>query len=210
MTRGGDTCFYRLNARGDVVAMSDESGAIVNTYSYDPWGAPLSAHEAVPDPCRCASCRYDATGPYYCWNRCYAPEIARFLTRDIYPGDLSGPVTLNPYLYCGADPVNKVDPSGMIVVAGVAITLVGCAEATPLALAIVGAAETVIQGLGYAPVHDDFERCIAAARGWQEQAVNANPDAYAAARELEQQSRREQLAAMGPLVEAAHGFLSNF
>ena len=119
MTRGGETYFYHLNARGDVVAMSDSTGAVVNTYTYDPWGAPLSAQETVANPYRYASYRHDAsTGLYYCWNRYYAPELARFLTRDIYPGELSYPVTMNPYLYCGGNPVNAVDPSGMALVAG--------------------------------------------------------------------------------------------
>ena len=113
MTRDGATYYYHLNARGDVVAMSDSSGAVVNTYAYDPWGTLLSATEAVANPYRYASYRYDtSTGLYYCWNRYYAPELARFLTRDIYPGELSDPVTMNPYLYCGGDPVNYTDPSG--------------------------------------------------------------------------------------------------
>jgi len=114
MTRGSATYYYHTNARGDVVAMTDSSGDVVNTYTYDPWGTLLSADEAVSNPYRYASYRYDAaTGLSYCWNRYYAPELARFLTRDIYPGELSDPVTMNPYLYCGGNPVNAVDPSGM-------------------------------------------------------------------------------------------------
>jgi RHS repeat-associated protein len=114
MTRDGETYYYHTNARGDVVAMSDSSGAVVNTYAYDPWGTLLASSETVANPYRYASYRYDtATGLYYCWNRYYAPELARFLTRDIYPGELSDPVTMNPYLYCGGDPVNRVDPTGM-------------------------------------------------------------------------------------------------
>jgi len=115
MARAGETYYYHLNARGDVVAMSDSSGAVVNTYAYDPWGTLLAASETVANPYRYASYRYDeATGLSYCWNRYYAPELARFLTRDIYPGELSDPVTMNPYLYCGGEPVNRVDPSGMV------------------------------------------------------------------------------------------------
>ncbi|MDI6713253.1 MAG: RHS repeat-associated core domain-containing protein [Anaerosomatales bacterium] len=99
MTRGGQTYFYCLNARGDVVALTDSAGAVVNAYSYDPWGNPLSAHESVPNPYRYASYRYDeATGLYWCWNRYYAPGLARFLARDIHPGELSDPVSMNPYL----------------------------------------------------------------------------------------------------------------
>ncbi|MHB8706381.1 MAG: RHS repeat-associated core domain-containing protein [Coriobacteriia bacterium] len=115
MTRGGATYFYHLNARGDVVALSDASGGVVNTYRYDPWGTLIGSEETVENPYRYASYRADAsTGLYYCWNRYYAPELGRFLTRDIYPGETSDPVTMNPYLYCGGDPVNYVDPSGML------------------------------------------------------------------------------------------------
>jgi len=124
MTRDGATYYYHLNARGDVVAMTDATGAVVNTYAYDPWGQLLSATETVLNPYRYASYRYDtSTGLYYCWNRYYAPELARFLTRDIYPGELSDPVTMNPYLYCGGDPVNYVDPSGLWNVTNTALVL---------------------------------------------------------------------------------------
>ncbi|MCE5190714.1 MAG: RHS repeat-associated core domain-containing protein [Actinomycetia bacterium] len=74
-----------------------------------------TSDETVENPYRYARYRADdSTGLYYCWNRYYAPELGRFLTRDIYPGDTSDPVTMNPYLYCGGDPVNAVDPSGMM------------------------------------------------------------------------------------------------
>ncbi|MDI6843930.1 MAG: RHS repeat-associated core domain-containing protein [Anaerosomatales bacterium] len=115
MTWAGETYYYHLNARGDVVALTDSRGAVVNAYAYDPWGNPLTAEETVANPYRYASYRYDAsTGLYYCWNRYYAPALARFLTRDIYPGELADPATMNPYLYCGGDPVNAVDPSGLL------------------------------------------------------------------------------------------------
>ncbi len=114
MSRGGETYFYHLNARGDVMALSDASGDVVNTYRYDPWGTLIESDETVENPYRYASYRADgATGLYYCWNRYYAPELGRFLTRDIYPGETSDPVTMNTYLYCGGDPVNRVDPSGL-------------------------------------------------------------------------------------------------
>jgi RHS repeat-associated protein len=136
MTRGGATYYYHLNARGDVVAMSDGTGAVVNTYAYDPWGQLLSENETVPNPYRYASYRYDsATGLSYCWNRYYAPELARFLTRDIYPGELSDPVTMNPYLYCGGDPVNAVDPTGLIapaLIGGAIVLLALACVITPL------------------------------------------------------------------------------
>jgi RHS repeat-associated protein len=88
------------------VSTLDSAAASTVAYTYDPWGTLLASSETVANPYRYASYHYDtATGLSYCWNRYYAPELARFLTRDIYPGELSDPVTMRPYLYCGGDPV---------------------------------------------------------------------------------------------------------
>jgi len=204
MTRGGETYYYHLSARGDVVAMTDSSGAVVNTYAYDPWGTLLAASETIANPYRYASYRYDtATGFYYCWNRYYAPELARFLTRDIYPGELSDPVTMNPYLYCGGDPVNCVDPSGMIAIAGLPMTGI-------LGLSGAGLAEAAIPGLvvylagtgvlgaaantaAYAPVHDDFMRCHETAQYWADQNAGVNPELQAMWLEIDGQITRDQI-----------------
>ncbi|GIV06946.1 MAG: hypothetical protein KatS3mg017_0148 [Fimbriimonadales bacterium] len=45
--------------------------------------------------------------------RWYDPAVGRFLQQDPWLGSLYAPLTLNGYGYCGNDPVNKVDPSGM-------------------------------------------------------------------------------------------------
>ena len=38
MTRGGETYFYERNGHGDVVSLTEDTGVIVNAYTYDPWG----------------------------------------------------------------------------------------------------------------------------------------------------------------------------
>jgi RHS repeat-associated protein len=114
MTRGGQTYYYHTNARGDVIALTDASGNIVDSYAYDPWGNQLSVAEAVPNPYRYAGYRFDeVSGLYYCWNRDYSPGIARFLERDLIPGQITSPRSLNNYAYCADDPVNLIDPSGL-------------------------------------------------------------------------------------------------
>jgi hypothetical protein len=42
----------------------------------------------------------------------YDTSIGRFTTMDTWDGINSDPITLNKYLYAGADPVNNRDPSG--------------------------------------------------------------------------------------------------
>ncbi|MBE0418196.1 MAG: hypothetical protein IBX63_10565, partial [Coriobacteriia bacterium] len=112
--RDGATYYYHANHRGDVVAMTDVDGEVVNAYAYDPYGEVTHAEESVPNPYRYAGYRYDdTTGLYYLWNRYYDPDTCRFLTRDPYPGELDEPMSMNPYLYCLGDPVNHVDPDGL-------------------------------------------------------------------------------------------------
>ena len=113
MERGAERYTYHVNARGDVEALSDADGDVVDSYAYDPWGRVLSATETVANPYRYAGYRYDcATGLYNLWNRYYDPESKRFITKDVYPGKTSAPGTMNGYAYCLGNPVGLVDTNG--------------------------------------------------------------------------------------------------
>ena len=48
--------------------------------------------------------------------RWYDPAIGRFLQKDPWLGDVYQPLTLNAYGYCGNDPIQMTDPSGMLVI----------------------------------------------------------------------------------------------
>lgn len=50
---------------------------------------------------------------YYLRAHYYKPELGRFWTMDSYEGNNSDPLSLHKYLYCHANPVNLVDPSGL-------------------------------------------------------------------------------------------------
>jgi hypothetical protein len=43
------------------------------------------------------------------------PRVGRFVGTDRYPGSAWDPVSLHKYLYAGADPANKVDPTGLFL-----------------------------------------------------------------------------------------------
>src|SRR5829696_4167766 len=44
--------------------------------------------------------------------RYYAPGVGRFLTKDIWDGNVKSPMSFNRWDYVGANPVNQTDPSG--------------------------------------------------------------------------------------------------
>ena len=93
----------------------DGSGAVLNNYSYTPWGAEIESQttETVRNNVRYAGYQYDNDlKQYYLWARMYSPYLARFNGYDPVRGDYKSPLTLNPYLYCLNDPVNRWDPSG--------------------------------------------------------------------------------------------------
>ncbi|MFF2222033.1 RHS repeat-associated core domain-containing protein [Streptomyces globisporus] len=91
------------------MALADEAGAKVNTYAYSPRGVQRAATtEQVPQPYRFAGGYQDPTGLYHFAARYYDPNIGRFTTPDP-----SGQEQ-NPYLYAAGDPVNKIDPTGLL------------------------------------------------------------------------------------------------
>ncbi|MEV0123230.1 RHS repeat-associated core domain-containing protein [Streptomyces sp. NPDC050703] len=109
MTRDGKTYFYLTDAIGSVVAITDESGTKVNDYSYSPRGVTRAAgSEKITQPYRFAGGYQDPTGLYHFAARYYDPNVGRFNSPDP-----SGQEQ-NPYLYAEGDPVNRIDPSGLI------------------------------------------------------------------------------------------------
>ena len=115
----GVTNYYLTNYRGDVLAMTDESGNVVASYSYDAWGNILSqsGEMATINPYRYAGYRYDEdTKLYYLMARYYDPNTGVFLSIDPVRGDAMTPITMNGYNYANNNPVMNVDPDGNIAV----------------------------------------------------------------------------------------------
>jgi RHS repeat-associated protein len=116
---GQKTFFLHSNARGDVIYITDENMNWAKRFSYDPWGritqetSSSPTYDALSCPYAYAGYFRDSeTGLYYMPARYYSPFQRRFLTKDPHPGSKSRPITLNPYQYCGNNPINNVDPTG--------------------------------------------------------------------------------------------------
>ena len=90
-------------------------GAATRVFAYDAFGG-FGDDPAPRSGFGFSGYRYDPiTGYYDAGWRQYDPTNGRFISQDPIAGGLMTPITLNPYLYCLSDPVNIVDPTGMIV-----------------------------------------------------------------------------------------------
>jgi RHS repeat-associated protein len=101
-----DRRFLQTDERGSVTTVTNSSGGVIATNSYDEYGIPASTNLG----------RFQYTGQtwlpelgmYYYKARIYSPTLGRFLQPDpIEYGD-----GLNIYGYVGNDPINWLDPSG--------------------------------------------------------------------------------------------------
>ena len=120
-----DYYFFEKNLQGDIIAVYNESGAKIGTYTYDAWGnhtaTAISTATALErlvvtkyNPFRYRGYYYDTeTGFYYLQSRYYNPTWGRFINADGYlnaNGDLIG---FNMFAYCSNNPVMFVDPTGV-------------------------------------------------------------------------------------------------
>jgi RHS repeat-associated protein len=101
------------DALGYVRKVTDPTGTVVATYDFDAWGNQLaSTSDSIPNGglqyrfVGCLGVRWDsAIGLYYIRQRWYAPDLGRFISRDLLR-------SANAYSYVSNSPTNLVDVSG--------------------------------------------------------------------------------------------------
>ncbi len=119
-TAANDSFYYHDNSIGSIAALTDDSGGVVERYRYNAYGemTVLTAdgvselvQSSVGNRYGFTGRRFDVeTGFYYYRARYYAPERGRFLQRDPL-GYADG---MGVYAYVGNNPVNFVDPEGLV------------------------------------------------------------------------------------------------
>jgi len=107
--------YFNLHDRlGSVREIIDPNGDVVNTYTYEPFGKVIESSGSFNNAFMFAGQYYDdEVEEYYLRARRYDPHIRRFTSRDPVFGSFREPMTLHTYLYCGNDPINRIDPSGL-------------------------------------------------------------------------------------------------
>ena len=112
----------RLGSVRQVVGIVDNEPAVVLSYTYSPFGQMVEQSKKTGFEYSFNSFLFtgqwfdDEFDQYYLRARQYDPQLMRFTARDPVKGEYNNPLTLHPYLYCLNDPVNRVDPSGQVVV----------------------------------------------------------------------------------------------
>ena len=120
-----DYAYYFLkNLQGDIIAITNNKGKVVASYTYDAWGVCTIVSDntgiiANVNPFRYRGYYFDqGIGLYYLQSRYYDPGVGRFVNGDdtqvllMYAWyTLAGP-NLNTFAYCKNDPQNNADYEG--------------------------------------------------------------------------------------------------
>ena len=110
----GGPVSYMLDELQTPVRMTSGTGKSEG-YAFDAFGGFLpAAGQAEALFGFCGFRRDDVSGLYFAQRREYAPDYGRFISRDPVDGNLTEPASMNRYLYCQNDPVNRVDFTGLI------------------------------------------------------------------------------------------------
>jgi len=113
MLRGGATSYYHADGLGSVSSLSNTSGALAQTYTYDSFGKLTSSSGSLTNPFQYTARESESeTGLYYYRARYYAPELGRFLTEDSARWAENG----NFYAYAKNRPSYFRDPSGRLTI----------------------------------------------------------------------------------------------
>jgi RHS repeat-associated protein len=110
---GSGAAYYHADGLGSIVAMTDDTGAVVSTRRYDAWGN-LELGASEPGYAFTAREWDPETGLYYYRARYYDPKVGRFISEDPI-GTAGGP---NMYVYVGDRPANGWDPLGLVDFSG--------------------------------------------------------------------------------------------
>ena len=108
--KGGADEFYETDALGSTVALTNGSGTLQTTYTYDPFGLTTQGGASSSNSFQYTGRERDLSSTYYYRARYYMPTVRRFASEDILRPDSEAN---NLFVYALNDPVNLSDPLGL-------------------------------------------------------------------------------------------------
>lgn len=144
MRAGQDVFYLHAGRLAEPLCVTDARGDVVWQAEYDAFGEAHVSTAKVSQPFRLAGQYFDEeTGLHYTLARYYDPRLGRYLTQD--PMRVEGG-SLNFYTYCDGDPLNRLDPTGEIVIPAILIAIaIGAAVGAVIGAAIGGGVEAYKQ-----------------------------------------------------------------
>jgi RHS repeat-associated protein len=111
LNQNGVDYSYLYEGKGNVTTVLDSAGAVAAAYQYDPFGRRRAQTGSLTQSMQFSTKLYDdQTGLSYYGYRFFAPAIGRWMTRDPR-GEVDG---LNLYSFVQNDPINWIDPYGLV------------------------------------------------------------------------------------------------
>lgn len=109
--------FYHFDELGNTVFLTDDAGAVTDSYAYSPYGALLGKNGNSSNPFmfggKYSVMSYPSQEVVYMRRRWLDVRNARFLSRDPNWAESINPNEINPYSFSRANPLYYVDPHGL-------------------------------------------------------------------------------------------------
>ncbi len=111
MLRSSATSFYHSDGLGSVTSLSNGTGSLAQTYTFDSFGNQTASSGSLTNPFRFAGREFDTeSNLYFMRARYFDSASGRFINED--PIGFAG-VQADFYVYVGNDPINLTDPFGL-------------------------------------------------------------------------------------------------
>jgi RHS repeat-associated protein len=145
----GTPHYYLFDGMGSTRSLTDMTGTVTDTYSYDAYGNLLDKTGTTINPYLYRGEQFDEDlSSYYLRARYYQPGIGRFLTTDPVEGFPTEPLSQHRYVYGNCNPVNYIDPSGKLSYVEQALVVATILSGTVAAISTTGALDGVYEKYG--------------------------------------------------------------